>query len=87
VTLFVLSYLAGALTILAPCILPVVPYVFARVDQPFVRSGLPLLVGKVLSFAGVATLATLAGAWAADAIPAIGRFNDTLVACFDTWST
>lgn len=66
-TLFFLSYLAGALTILAPCILPVVPFVFARVDQPFVRSGLPLLVGMVLSFAGVATLATLGGAWAADA--------------------
>lgn len=66
-TLFVLSYLAGALTILAPCILPVVPFVFARVDQPFVRSGLPLLVGMALSFAGVATLATLGGAWAADA--------------------
>ena len=38
-TLFILSYLAGALTILAPCILPVIPFVFARVDQPFVRSG------------------------------------------------
>jgi cytochrome c biogenesis protein CcdA/thiol-disulfide isomerase/thioredoxin len=67
VTLFFLSYLAGALTILAPCILPVVPFVFARVDQPFVRSGLPILVGMVLSFAGVATLATLGGGWAADA--------------------
>ncbi len=66
-TLFILSYLAGALTILAPCILPVVPFVFARVDQPFMRSGLPLLAGMVLSFAAVATLATLGGAWAADA--------------------
>lgn len=66
-TLFVLSYLAGVLTILAPCILPVVPFVFARVDQPFVRSGLPLLVGMALSFAGVASLATIGGAWAADA--------------------
>ena len=66
-TLFALSYIAGALTILAPCILPVVPFVFARVDQPFVRSGLPLLAGMALSFAGVATLATLGGAWAADA--------------------
>ena len=73
VTLFVLSYLAGALTILAPCILPVVPFVFARVDQPFVRSGLPLLVGMVLSFAGVATLATLGGAWAADANEVLPR--------------
>ena len=66
-TLFILSYLAGALTILAPCILPVVPFVFARVDKPFVRSGLPLLAGMALSFAGVATLATVGGAWAAEA--------------------
>ena len=66
-TLFVLSYLAGALTIIAPCILPVVPFVFARADQPFVRSGLPLLAGMALTFAAVATLATLGGAWAADA--------------------
>lgn len=65
-TLFVLSYLAGVLTILAPCILPVVPFVFARVDQPFVRSGLPLLAGMALSFAAVATLATVGGAWAAE---------------------
>lgn len=63
-TFFVLSYLAGALTILAPCILPVVPFVFARFDQPFFRSGLPLLAGMALSFAA---LATLGGAWAADA--------------------
>jgi len=61
-TLFVLSYLAGALTILAPCILPVLPFVFSRVDRPFVRSGLPLLAGMALSFAGVATLATVGGA-------------------------
>jgi cytochrome c biogenesis protein CcdA/thiol-disulfide isomerase/thioredoxin len=66
-TLFVLSYLAGALTILAPCILPVVPFVFARADQPFIRSGLPLLAGMALTFAAVATLATLGGGWAADA--------------------
>jgi len=66
-TLFILSYLAGALTILAPCILPVIPFVFARVDQPFVRSGLPLLAGMALSFAAVATLATVGGAWAAEA--------------------
>ena len=66
-TLFVLSYLAGALTILAPCILPVVPFVFSRVDRPFVRSGLPLLAGMAMSFVGIATLAMLGGAWAARA--------------------
>jgi cytochrome c biogenesis protein CcdA/thiol-disulfide isomerase/thioredoxin len=66
-TLLVLSYLAGMLTILAPCILPVVPFVFARADQAFVRSGLPLLAGMVLSFVAVATLATVGGAWVAEA--------------------
>jgi cytochrome c biogenesis protein CcdA/thiol-disulfide isomerase/thioredoxin len=65
--LFVLSYLAGVLTILAPCILPVLPFVFARVDQPFIRSGWPLLAGMALSFAGVATLATVGGSGAAEA--------------------
>lgn len=65
--LFVLSYLAGALTIFAPCILPILPFVFARVDQPFVRSGLPLLAGMAVTFAGVATLAAVGGAWAVEA--------------------
>ena len=66
-TLFLLSFLAGALTILAPCILPVLPFVFARGGRPFLRSGLPLLVGMAVTFAGVATLATIGGAWAAEA--------------------
>lgn len=63
-TLFMLAYVAGALTILAPCILPVVPFVFARVDQPFSRSGLPLLVGMAATFAAVGTLGAVAGGWA-----------------------
>jgi cytochrome c biogenesis protein CcdA len=61
--LIVLAYLGGALTILSPCILPVLPFVFARADQPFVRSGLPLLVGMALTFALVATLAAVGGGW------------------------
>jgi cytochrome c biogenesis protein CcdA/thiol-disulfide isomerase/thioredoxin len=64
---FILSYVAGALTIFAPCILPVVPFVFARLDQPFSRSGLPLLAGMALSFAGVASLGAVAGGWAVEA--------------------
>ncbi len=64
---FVLSYLAGALTIFAPCVLPVLPFVFARVDQPFAKSGLPLLVGMALSFAVVASLGAVAGNWAVEA--------------------
>jgi cytochrome c biogenesis protein CcdA/thiol-disulfide isomerase/thioredoxin len=65
--LLILSYLGGALTILSPCILPVLPFVFARADQPFVRSGLPLLAGMGLTFAGVATLAAVGGGWVAQA--------------------
>ncbi|CAK0766855.1 cytochrome c biogenesis protein CcmG, thiol:disulfide interchange protein DsbE [Azospirillaceae bacterium] len=65
--LLILSYLAGALTILSPCILPVLPFVFARADQPFVKSGLPMLFGMALTFAGVATLAAVGGGWAVEA--------------------
>ena len=65
--LFTLSYLAGALTILSPCILPVLPFVFARAGQPFVKSGLPMLLGMAVTFAGVATLAAVGGGWAVEA--------------------
>ncbi len=65
--LLILAYLGGALTILSPCILPVLPFVFARADQPFVRSGLPLLAGMGITFAGVATLAAVGGGWVAQA--------------------
>ena len=62
--LFALVYLGGVLTIVSPCILPVLPFVFARADRPFVRSGLPLLVGMAATFAAVATLAAVGGGWA-----------------------
>ncbi|MFN7107445.1 MAG: cytochrome c biogenesis protein DipZ [Brevundimonas sp.] len=62
--LFLLSYLAGVLTIVSPCILPVLPFVFARAGRPFLRNGFPLLVGMAVTFAGVATLAALGGGWA-----------------------
>jgi cytochrome c biogenesis protein CcdA/thiol-disulfide isomerase/thioredoxin len=66
-TLLLLSYLGGVLTILSPCILPVLPFVFARSDQPFVKSGLPLLLGMAMTFAAVATLAAVGGGWAVHA--------------------
>ncbi|MEW6437197.1 MAG: cytochrome c biogenesis protein DipZ [Pseudomonadota bacterium] len=62
--LALIAYLGGALTILSPCILPVLPFVFARADQPFLKSGLPLLAGMALTFAAVATLAAVGGGWA-----------------------
>jgi cytochrome c biogenesis protein CcdA/thiol-disulfide isomerase/thioredoxin len=66
-TLYILAYLGGVLTILSPCILPVLPFVFARADRPFVKSGLPLLIGMALTFAAVATLAAVGGGWAVHA--------------------
>ena len=62
--LLVLAYVGGVLTILSPCILPVLPFVFARSDQPFRRTGLPLLAGMAVTFALVASLATIGGGWA-----------------------
>jgi len=67
VLLILLAYVGGVLTILSPCILPVLPFVFARADQPFTRSTLPLLAGMAATFAGVATLAAVGGGWAAQA--------------------
>ncbi|HEY4066352.1 MAG TPA: cytochrome c biogenesis protein DipZ [Burkholderiaceae bacterium] len=65
--LFVIAYLGGVLTILSPCILPVLPFVFARSDRPFLQSGLPLLLGMALTFMAVATLAAVGGGWAVQA--------------------
>ncbi len=61
--LYLLAFVGGVLTIVSPCILPVLPFVFARADQPFRRSGLPLLAGMAVTFALVAAVATFAGAW------------------------
>ena len=63
----ILAYLGGVLTILSPCILPVLPFVFARSDKPFMRNGLPLLLGMAVTFAAVATLAAIGGGWAVHA--------------------
>ncbi len=62
--LVLLVYLAGVLTIVSPCILPVLPFVFARSEQKFLTSGLPLLLGMAVTFAAIATLAAVGGAWA-----------------------
>jgi len=85
--LFLLAYLGGVLTIVSPCILPVLPFVFARADKPFIKSGLPLLVGMAATFALVATLAAVGGGWAVGAnqygrwiaIALLGFFGVTLL--------
>jgi cytochrome c biogenesis protein CcdA len=85
--LFVLAYLGGVLTIVSPCILPVLPFVFARADRPFTSKGLPLLAGMAATFAAVATLAAVGGGWAVQAndygrlaaLVLLGLFGATLL--------
>ncbi|OCS45188.1 cytochrome c biogenesis protein DipZ [Ralstonia pickettii] len=72
-SLLILAYLGGALTILSPCILPVLPFVLSRTNQPFMRGKLPMLAGMALTFAGFATLLSAGGAWAVRANE-VGRF-------------
>ncbi|WP_449470112.1 cytochrome c biogenesis protein DipZ [Sphingobium chungangianum] len=65
--LYILAYLGGVLTILSPCILPVLPFVFARADRPFLTNGLPMLIGMAVMFMIVASLAAVGGGWAVEA--------------------
>ena len=57
--LFLVAYLGGVLTIVSPCILPVLPFVFARANRSFLRSGLPLLAGMAVTFAARAEGVTI----------------------------
>jgi cytochrome c biogenesis protein CcdA/thiol-disulfide isomerase/thioredoxin len=61
--ILIVAYLGGVLTILSPCILPVLPFVFARADRPFRSHGLPMLAGMALAFSVIATLAAVGGNW------------------------
>src|ERR1700689_1241259 len=66
--LALIVFAAGVLTIVSPCILPVLPFVFTRADRKFSTNGLPMLIGMAVTFAGVATLAAVGGSW-------VVRFN------------
>jgi cytochrome c biogenesis protein CcdA/thiol-disulfide isomerase/thioredoxin len=59
-----LAYFGGMLTIVSPCILPVLPFVFANAGRSFRRGAVPMLAGMALTFAVVATLAAVGGSWA-----------------------
>jgi len=61
---FLLTFIGGLLTIVSPCILPVLPFVFAHPGRSFARGTLPMLAGMAVTFAGIATLAAVGGAWA-----------------------
>ena len=66
-SVLILAFVGGLLTILSPCILPVLPCVFARLGQPFRSSVLPMLVGMAVSFAAVGSLAAISGSWVVQA--------------------
>ena len=71
-------YLGGVLTILSPCILPVLPFVLTRTGRPFARETLPMLLGLALTFVAVASAGTASAAWVAGAFET-GRWVALLV--------
>ncbi|WP_130931981.1 cytochrome c biogenesis protein DipZ [Pseudomonas sp. Sample_24] len=60
--MFLIAFLGGILTVLSPCILPVVPFLFAGADRT--RSSILLtLGGMAVTFALVASLAVVSSEW------------------------
>ena len=59
----VLAFLGGVLTILSPCILPIIPLVFARADRSFTREIAPMLAGLAIAFTAAALIATATAHW------------------------
>ncbi|QQZ44501.1 cytochrome c biogenesis protein DipZ [Pseudomonas sp. SK3(2021)] len=60
--MLLIAFLGGVLTILSPCILPVVPFLFARADRSR-GSVLLTLGGMALTFALVSSLAVASSDW------------------------
>ncbi|MEO7501240.1 MAG: cytochrome c biogenesis protein CcdA [Gemmatimonadaceae bacterium] len=71
--MLIVAFLGGVLTILSPCILPIVPLVFSRADRSFAREIVPMLLGLAIVFAIVASVATASAAWIIQASVA-GRY-------------
>lgn len=67
--LYLLVFTGGVFTILSPCILPVLPFVFSRTGRSFRRDTLPMLIGIALAFSLIATTATIGAVW-------VGRASD-----------
>lgn len=60
--MLLIAFMGGILTILSPCILPVVPFLFARAGRSRC-SVLLTLMGMVLTFALVSSLAVVSSEW------------------------
>ena len=61
--MLLLAFLGGLLTIASPCILPVIPLVFARAERSVVRETVPLLFGIAAAFTAAALIATTTARW------------------------
>ena len=61
--IYLLAFLGGVLTIVSPCILPVIPLAFARAERGFMRETLPMLAGLAIAFAAAAAVTTAAAHW------------------------
>lgn len=60
--MFLIAFLGGLLTVLSPCILPVVPFLFAGINRT--RSSILLtLGGMVLTFALISSVAVVSSEW------------------------
>lgn len=70
--MLLLAFVGGVLTILSPCILPVIPLVFAARGRAFRRETIPMLIGLAAAFAASAAVGASAAHWLASAA-AIGR--------------
>lgn len=76
--IFVLAYIGGVLTIFSPCVLPVLPFIFARSELSFRRSGLPILFGIAATFTLLASFAAVGGAWLVE-VNQYGRYAAMLL--------
>lgn len=63
--LLMLCFAAGVMTIVSPCVLPVLPFVLARSHQPLAKGMLPVLVGLAATFSSAGILASYLGDQAA----------------------
>lgn len=61
--MLLLAFIGGVLTILSPCILPVIPLAFAARGRAFARETIPMLLGLAAAFAASAAVGATAAHW------------------------
>src|SRR5512143_3317805 len=76
--IILLAYLGGLLTVFSPCVLPVLPFIFARPGMSFLRGGLPILLGMAATFTVLAALAGWGGSWLVE-VNQYGRYAALLL--------